>query len=143
VIRAATPADLDAIHEIERHSFAAPWPRATFEGELTRAHARLDVAVQAHRIIGFCNYWLVVDELHIHAIAAHPDLRRTGIGAALLAHMLAAGRAASCATATLEVRRTNAPAIALYQRAGFHTVHIRPRYYQDDGTDALIMVLAL
>ncbi|MCW5808470.1 MAG: ribosomal protein S18-alanine N-acetyltransferase [Deltaproteobacteria bacterium] len=143
VIDPATPADLDAIDEIERHSFPAPWPRATFEAELARAHARLDVARRGSRVVGFANYWLVVDELHVHAIATHPDQRRLGVGAQLLDHMLATGRGAGCASATLEVRRTNAPAIALYQAAGFRTVHVRARYYQDDGTDALVMVLAL
>jgi ribosomal-protein-alanine N-acetyltransferase len=146
-IAPATAADLDAIDEIERHSFGTPWPRATFEAELARPHARLEVArttgPNPGRIAGFCNYWLVIDEVHIHAIATHPDHRRRGIGAHLVAHALSSGRALHCTTASLEVRRTNTPAIAMYERAGFRTVHIRPRYYQDDGTDALIMVLAL
>jgi len=96
-------------------------------------------------VIGFCNYWIVPDphgggEVHIHAIATHPDHRRAGVGAALLDRALAQGRAQGCSIATLEVRRGNAPAIALYQRAGFRTVHVRPRYYQDNGEDALVMV---
>jgi ribosomal-protein-alanine N-acetyltransferase len=62
------------------------------------------------------------------------------VGAQLLAHALAEGRAAHCTLATLEVRRGNAPAIALYERAGFRTVHVRARYYQDNGEDALVMV---
>jgi [ribosomal protein S18]-alanine N-acetyltransferase len=145
VVEPATPADLDAIDEIERHSFTAPGPRATFEAELARGPARIDVAGAdtARGVVGFCNYWLVVDELHIHAIATHPDHRRRGVGVLLVDHALATGRAAGCTTATLEVRRTNAPAIALYQRAGFRTVHVRARYYQDDGADALVMVLAM
>ena len=145
IIAPATPADLDAIDEIERHSFARPWPRSTFEAELRRPLARLDVA-RAPAVIGFCNYWIVPEpggqggEVHIHAIATHPDHRRAGVGAALLAHALAEGRAAGCQLATLEVRRGNAPAIALYERAGFRTVHVRARYYQDNGEDALVMV---
>jgi ribosomal-protein-alanine N-acetyltransferase len=145
VIAPAGLADLDAIDEIERHSFARPWPREAFEAELALAHARLDVA-RGPGVIGFCNYWIVADphgragEVHILAIAVHPDHRRAGIGAALLDHALAQGRAAGCGLATLEVRRGNAPAIALYERAGFRTVHVRARYYQDNGEDALVMV---
>ena len=146
----ATAADLDAIDEIERHSFPQPWPRATFEAELARDIARLDVARDARdRVIGFCNYWIVGDpagragEVHILAIATHPDRRRGGVGAALLERALAAGRAARAQLATLEVRRGNAPAIALYERAGFRTVHVRRGYYQDNGEDALIMLTAL
>jgi ribosomal-protein-alanine N-acetyltransferase len=142
MIRGATLADLDAIDEIERHSFKAPWPRATFESELARDWARVDVAIE-DRVIGFCNYWLVANEVHILAIATRPDRRRAGIGGLLLAHALDAGRAIHCTLATLEVRRGNVPAIAMYERAGFRTVHVRERYYQDDGEDALVMLAEL
>ncbi len=147
MIAPATPADLDAIEEIERHSFPTPWPRQAFEAELAREGARLIVARPERAghapIIGFCNYWIVVDELHIHSIATHPDHRRAGTGGRLLAHALGEGRALGCTAATLEVRRGNAPAIALYQRAGFRGVHVRARYYQDNGEDALVMVCEL
>ena len=145
IVAPATPADLDAIEEIERHSFARPWPRATFEAELARPIARLEVA-RAPAIVGFCNYWIVGDpqgrggEVHILAIATHPDHRRAGVGRALLAHALDQGRAQGATLATLEVRRGNAPAIALYARAGFRTVHVRRQYYQDNGEDALVML---
>ncbi|HEU4729603.1 MAG TPA: ribosomal protein S18-alanine N-acetyltransferase [Kofleriaceae bacterium] len=138
-------ADLDAIDEIERHSFPRPWPREVFEAELTRELARLDVA-RTGAVIGFCNYWIISDpegrggEVHILAIATHPDHRRAGVGAALLGHALAQGRAQGASLATLEVRRGNAPAIALYERAGFRTVHVRRQYYQDNGEDALVML---
>jgi ribosomal-protein-alanine N-acetyltransferase len=143
VIEPATPADLDAITEIERHSFPLPWPRETFEAELSREHARLVVERAPRGITGFCNYWIVADELHIHAIATHPDRRRAGTGSRLLAHALAEARSLGCTCATLEVRRGNAPAIALYQRAGFRGVHVRARYYQDNHEDALVMLLDL
>jgi [ribosomal protein S18]-alanine N-acetyltransferase len=141
----ATAAELDAIAELERHSFPTPWPRETFEAELSREGARLIVARREGRatVIGFCNYWIVIDEVHIHSIATHPDHRRAGIGGRLLAHALDEGRALGATAATLEVRRGNAPAIALYQRAGFRGVHVRARYYQDNGEDALIMVCDL
>ena len=148
IIAPATAADLDAIDEIERHSFPRPWPRATFEAELTRELARLEVA-RAPGVVGFCNYRLAPapaagggGELEVLVIATHPDRRRGGIGAALLGHALAAGRAAGCPRALLEVRRGNAPAIALYQRAGFCTVRVRAGYYAD-GEDALAMVAGL
>ncbi len=148
IIAPATLADLEAIDEIERHSFATPWPRSTFEAELTREVARLDVA-RAAAIVGFCNYWIVADaqgrggEVHILAIATHPDHRRLGVGRVLLAHALDQGRAQNASLATLEVRRGNVPAIALYERAGFRTVHVRRQYYQDNGEDALVMLTEL
>jgi ribosomal-protein-alanine N-acetyltransferase len=142
IIEPATAADLEAIHEIESHSFKVGWPRETFEAELERAWARVDVVRDPH-VIGFINYWLVSPEVHILSIATHPDRRRAGIGARVLAHALDAGRATGATLATLEVRRGNRPAIALYERAGFRTVHVRANYYQDDGEDALVMLADL
>lgn len=146
VFSRATRDDLDAIDEIEQHSFKSPWSRSTFEGELTREWARIDVGrlgSEAGRIVTFCNYWLVTTELHILAIATHPDVRGRGIGARMLHHVLDTAIATGCSLATLEVRRSNKPAIAMYERAGFKTVHVRARYYQDDGEDALVMLRGL
>lgn len=142
MIRLATHADLDAIEEIDRHSFPRPWSRATFEAELARDIARIAVAVDRH-VIAFCNYWIVAGEVHILAIATHPDHRRAGTGARLLGFALDDGLAMHCTVATLEVRRGNVPAIALYERAGFVTVHVRERYYVDNSEDALVMTCDL
>jgi ribosomal-protein-alanine N-acetyltransferase len=142
VIARATVADLDAIEEIERHSFPRPWPRASFEAELVRDHARIAV-VRDPDVIAFINYWIVFGELHVHSIAVHPDRRRAGVAGRLVAHALDEARAAGCTLATLEVRISNRPAIALYERAGFRTVTRRAGYYQDNGEDALVMTCAL
>ena len=142
LIQPATAADLDAICEIEQHSFPRPWPRATFEAELARDVGRL-IVLRDPSVIGFCNYWLVAGEVHILSIAMHPDHRRRGLAGKLLAHALAEGIAAGCTIATLEVRRSNKPAPALYERAGFVTVHVRPQYYQDNNEDALVMTCEL
>jgi ribosomal-protein-alanine N-acetyltransferase len=140
----ATAADLDAIDELEQHSFKRPWPRSTFEAELHREWARLDIVRDdAGRVIAFCNYWIVPPELHVLAIATHPDHRGRGAARELLAHVLASAAQGGCSMATLEVRAGNRPAIALYERAGFRTVHVRARYYQDDDEDALVMLRGL
>jgi [ribosomal protein S18]-alanine N-acetyltransferase len=143
VVEPAKETDIDAIDEIEQHSFKSPWPRDTFKAELLREWARLDVARIEDRLVGFCNYWLVTTELHILAIATHPDYRGRGIARRLLDHVLDVARTTGCSLASLEVRRSNVPAIALYERAGFKTVHVRTRYYQDDDEDALVMLKAL
>jgi ribosomal-protein-alanine N-acetyltransferase len=143
IIERATAADLDAIDTIEQLSFPAPWPKATFAGELQREWARIDVGRIAGEVVAFNNYWIVTTELHILAIATHPDHRGRGHGAQLLDHSIAQARAGGATLATLEVRKGNVPAIALYERAGFATVHVRQRYYQDDGEDALVMLRGL
>ena len=143
IVESAREGDLAAIDEIEQHSFKTPWPRGTFAGELLREWARIDIARIGERAVAFCNYWLVTTEVHILSIATHPDYRGRGIARALLAHVLDVARTAGCSLATLEVRRSNQPAIALYERAGFKTVHVRARYYQDDNEDALVMLRGL
>lgn len=135
--------DLDVVDEIERHSFKHPWPASVFAEELTRTWARVDVIRLAGRVVGFVDYWLVHDEVHLLAIAIHPDARRRGIGKRLLDHLIALARGRGAALITLEVRRSNAPAITMYQRAGFEVVGERPRYYAEDGEDALVMTLQL
>ncbi len=140
IIAAATEAELDAIDAIEQLSFSAPWPRETFAGELTRDWARIDVGRVDGRIVAFNNYWIVATELHIHVIATHPNERGRGYGALLLDHAIGEAVATGCSLATLEVRRSNKAAIGLYERAGFKTVHVRVRYYQDDDEDALVML---
>ncbi len=146
MIEPATLADLDAVLEIERHSFHSAWTRDTFERELATPHARMDVVRDERgRVLAFHNYWLVAasGELHVLSIATHPDVRRRGLGGELLAHAFGAARAIGATLATLEVRKGNAPAIALYQRCGFRTVHVRARYYQDNDEDALVMTMDL
>lgn len=139
IVRAATAADVDAIDVISRHAFIQPWPRQTFVDELTRAHGRLIVAVDAAGVvIGYANYWLVADEVHLLAIAVEPDRRRAGVGAALLAAVLDAGAAAR--VITLEVRASNRPAIALYRAHGFVAVATRAGYYGGDHEDAVVML---
>lgn len=143
VITPATAADLDAIDEISRHSFKTPWPRKTFADELERAHARLDLARRGVDVVGYVNYWLVADEVHLLAIATHPDVRRGGVGAALLRHLVDGARARQARLVTLEVRAGNVAALGLYQRFGFVEVATRRGYYGDDDEDAVVMTLEL
>ena len=70
-------------------------------------------------------------------VAVDPELRRRGIATALLERLLE--RVAPDAQLTLEVRRSNDGAIALYERFGFRSAGVRRRYYQDNGEDALVM----
>ena len=145
LIQPLTPADLDAVMEIERLSFRTPWLRQAFEDELARPWARVEVLRDAvtGRPVAFADYWLVADELHILNIATHPEARRQGHGARLLRHILEVARRASYRTVELEVRRSNLAAQARYHRFQFRQVGIRPRYYEDNDEDAVLMTLRL
>lgn len=138
-------ADIDAVMEIERLSFRAPWSRNVFLEELAREWARLDVVREAESgaPVAFANYWLVADELHILNVAVHPQHRRQGHATRLLAHMVELARNRSCRVVTLEVRRSNTVAQDLYRRFAFRAVGVRPNYYAEDQEDAIVMLLEM
>jgi ribosomal-protein-alanine N-acetyltransferase len=74
---------------------------------------------------------------HLMNVAVDPDRVRRGVATALIAALLE--RVGDEAQVTLEVRRSNTAAVALYERFGFRSAGVRPRYYADNGEDAVIM----
>lgn len=144
-IGAAAAEDLDAVMEIERLSFRAPWSREVLLEELKRDWAHIDVVRDAAsgEVVAFANFWLVADELHVLNVATHPQHRRQGHATRLLAHMLDIARQRVCRNVTLEVRRSNAVAQRLYRRFAFRAVGVRPNYYAEDQEDAIVMLLEL
>jgi len=140
--------DLDSVMEIEHGSFKAPWSRQVFAEELDRDWAYVDIATTRRPdgrplVVGFCNYWLVRDEVHILNVAVHPDHRRQGHARHLMRHLVDFARRHRCRVLTLEARRSNVGAIALYGEFGFKAVGIRPKYYVEDREDAVVMLLEL
>jgi len=133
-------ADVPAVLDIERRSFATPWPPEAFTQELANNRlARYTVARHGGTVVGFAGVWLMVDEAHITTLAVHPDWRRQGIGHRLLEYLLLAAQDLRAGHLTLEVRVSNRAAQALYAAHGFEIVGRRERYYSDDGEDALVM----
>ena len=142
--RAMRVEDLPSVLDIERRSFRAPWSAGTFLAEMKNEWARLRVAVDARRfIVGYINYWLVADEVHLLNIATHPDSRQHGIARRLVEQMFEEGRSNGARLATLEVRVSNDAAIQLYKSFGFETVAVRVKYYVEDNEDALVMLAPL
>ena len=132
--------DLEAIHQIELASFSTPWPTNAYRSELeTNRLATYLVARIDDRIVAYGGMWLMVDEAHITTFAVHPAWRRQKIGERLLVAFLDLAIDRHAREATLEVRLSNLPARRLYEKYGFRPVGLRPRYYSDDGEDALIM----
>lgn len=138
------PLDLDAVLSIERASFSMPWSRGAFLYEMEQNQvARCFVVRDDDRVAGYVCLWEVADELHITNIAVHPDLRRRGIARTLLARVLDDARQRSLRLVVLEVRPSNAEALALYESFGFRVVGRRRGYYYDTGEDALVMEASL
>jgi ribosomal-protein-alanine N-acetyltransferase len=133
-------ADLPAVHAIERASFFPPWPDEAYRNELqTNRLATYLVARLDDVVIGFAGLWLMVDEAHVTTFAVDPAWRRRTVGERLLVALLDVAMARGAREATLEVRLSNMGARRLYEKYGFRPVGLRPRYYTDNGEDALIM----
>jgi [ribosomal protein S18]-alanine N-acetyltransferase len=137
-IRRLTYADLPQVIAIERRAFPTPWSLAMFVLELSKPSGICLAARRDGRLCGYlvCSRYDIV--WHLMNIAVDPDERRHGVATNLLSELLARVGDAG-ARYTLEVRESNAGAIALYERFGFRAAGMRRRYYQDNGEDALIM----
>ena len=135
-----TAEDIPAVHAIESASFPTPWPPYAFRDEIeSNRMARYIVVRAGERVIAYAGIWLMVDEAHMTTFAVLPAYRRRGIGGFLLSELMALCTDIGAAVCTLEVRLSNAAARKLYGEFGFKPVGVRPRYYSDDGEDALIM----
>jgi len=133
---------LDEAVEIEQLSFATPWGREAIALELDRPHVSHYVAavLPSGRLVGFAGMWVVEDEGHIGTVGVHPDFRRRGTGEGMLRWLLRRANELGVRQLTLEVRRSNAPALSLYAKYHFDRVGIRKGYYRDTGEDALVML---
>ena len=155
-IRRATIVDLDSIIAVEAESFAVPWPRQAFVDELTRNIVSYYVVMEQGRelsddatsgqtsvhqreVVGYMGMWIIVDEAHITNIAVHPKARRQQIAELAVRQMMLVAKGRGAERMTLEVRKSNEPAIALYEKLGFKSYGIRKDYYIEPREDAIIM----
>ena len=136
-IRRLTYADLPQVVAIERRAFTTPWSLAMFVLELSKPSGVCLAADVEGELAGYlvCSRYDTV--WHLMNIAVDPDRRRRGIATALIGALLE--RVDRDGQLTLEVRRSNEGAIALYERFGFRSAGMRRRYYADNGEDAVIM----
>jgi len=137
--------DLNAVHRIASVCFPVPWTLEEFEKELSRDYSVLRVLRPALSapVCAFANYWHIADEIQLMNVATLPDNRRSGQASALLLDLLQYAREREATIVTLEVRRSNEAARALYRKFGFAEQGIRQRYYSDNGEDAVVMHLEL
>jgi [ribosomal protein S18]-alanine N-acetyltransferase len=133
--------DLDGVVEIEEASFTNPWTRQMFQWELQNVGVSYAYVLRtpAWPVAAFCTIWVVLDEIHINNIAVRPECRGAGTGRTLLEFVLRLGAGLGARRATLEVRRSNAAALKLYERLGFRLAGVRNNYYANPVEDALIL----
>lgn len=138
-IRRLAYGDLPTVLSIERRSFPTPWSLAMFVLELSKPSGICLAATEGEEVLGYLVCSRYDQVWHLMNVAVAPERRRAGVARGLIEQLVeeSGGRLPF----TLEVRVSNRPAIAMYERLGFRSAGVRPRYYQDNGEDALIMWL--
>ena len=129
--------DLPQVIAIERRAFTSPWSLGMFVIELSKPSGLHLAAFSETEMVGYVICARYAEAYHVMTLATAPEHRREGVASALLDAVIE--RAGEDANYTLEVRVSNAGAIALYERYGFEAAGTRPRYYADNGEDAIIM----
>ena len=134
-----TESDIPLVYELERASQYNPWSLQHFLDELNNPVAAVDLYWHGEVLAGFLCTWLIAGEMQVQNVATSPSIRRQGIAARLLRHVVERNRA-ELSSVFLEVRAGNKPAITLYEKLGFVATGTRSNYYPD-GEDALLMSL--
>lgn len=145
-LRTATPEDLAAIMRLERASFPTDaWSDAMMREELSSPHGWYVVDEEAGRIVGYAGLRAVrnATDADVQTIALAEAARGRGRGRALLRALLEEAARRQVAQVFLEVRDDNPVAHALYVSEGFLEIGRKPRYYQPDDVDAVVMKLDL
>src|SRR5262245_32224014 len=131
--------DLPSVISIERRSFPTPWSLAMFVLELSKPSGICLAAEDDEGLVGYLVCARYDDVWHLMNVAVNPERRRRGVATELIERLFE--EAGSRGRFTLEVRVSNGPAIAMYERFGFRSAGRRRLYYHDNNEDALIMWL--
>ena len=131
------------IAKLEKICFSDPWSENSIAYELTSRLSYWLVAVEEGQVVGYIGSQSVLGESDMMNVAVHPDHRRKGIAEALIVALSDGLKQRDNVCLTLEVRASNVPAIALYDKLGFRQVGRRPNYYRSPKEDALILRKAL
>lgn len=137
--------DLPEVVRLETLAFSTPWTAEQYAAVMRRGGCALFGAFYERQLAGYIAVAILAaaGEMEVYNIAVEENFRRNGIGKKILGLSLAAATKNGMTTAFLEVRTTNAPAIALYESLGFVKAGVRKGYYPDTGEDAFIYVCPL
>lgn len=127
------------IAALEKLCFSDPWSENSIAYELTSRLSYWLVAVENGEVVGYVGSQCVLGESDMMNVAVHPDHRRKGVAEALVLALAKDLKERDNVCLTLEVRVSNEPAIALYEKLGFTQVGRRPNYYRNPREDALIL----
>ena len=139
IIEKMNAAHVPQIAQLEKFCFSDPWSEKSIESELSCQLSLWFVALEWETVVGYVGSQTVIDESDMMNIAVHPDYRRRGIAEKLIHALVSALGEKGSHGLSLEVRASNAPAIALYEKLGFTQVGLRKNYYRNPREDALIL----
>lgn len=142
-IRDAVPQDVPEIARLERECFTTPWTEEIIRSQLSGEGKLMLAAEEDGRFAGYMGLQYVLDEGYISNVCTSPEFRRRGVASALIDETVTRAAALGLSFLSLEVRRSNEPAIRLYEAWGFQKVGVRPGYYEKPAEDAIIMDLYL
>ncbi len=125
---------LPGLAMLEKECFSTPWSEAALREELGKGIFL--VAENGGEILGYAGCQTVLDEGYITNVAVTRKARKKGVGRALILRMLEIASERKLSFVTLEVRKSNAPAIALYKGLGFSKVGVRKNFYSNPREDA-------
>lgn len=131
--------DLDEVIAIEEACFSVPWTVNGFFSWLLREDACFFVACKDGKIAGYCGLILTPPEGDITNICVSEQYRRQGVAVLLMNALTEKAQEHGIDIIHLEVRESNAPARALYEKLGFKQDGLRPRYYEEPKEDAILM----
>ena len=137
-IRNAEERDLPQIAGLEKQNFSLPWDEDMLRTQLGEQYIFL-IAEENGQVLGYVGVQCVLDEGYMSNLAVESAQRRRGIGSLLLAGLRREAQRRGLSFITLEVRPSNSPAIALYQKHGYREEGRRRNYYEKPREDALIM----
>ena len=138
-IRELRDDDVEPLSVIEARSFSMTWSAADFTRLIQDRNSRYLVAEVDGRVVGCCGVTNVSGDGEIDNVVVDEAYRNRGIATALLRETLKRGYAMGVEAFTLEVRISNAPAIHIYEKAGFVSEGIRPHFYEKPTEDAMIL----
>ena len=124
---------------LEKICFSDPWSENSVATELKNPLSCWLVAEEDGEVAGYVGSQTVMDESDMMNVAVHPDYRRKGIAEKLVMELVEALKKRDSRCLTLEVRASNEPARALYEKLGFVQVGLRKNYYRNPREDALIL----
>lgn len=131
--------DAEAVAKIEKRCFASPWSLEAIKSGIENPAARYYIARLGGKTVGYIGADNVLGEVYMNNLAVLPNYRSYGIGTALVKRLLSDAQKENAQFVTLEVRKHNAGAIALYEKCGFQTVGARKSYYRNPTEDAVLM----